>query len=201
MTKPTERFCQVIQLLAAGLAPSRAVDEPMFLAYWIGLRDLDQSDIETAAARAIRECEHMPRPSELRRMAGQLTADARALYAVSDIRRAITGLGPYKSVWFADPLINRAIELEGGWVRVASAPLDELDRFILRQLGRSYSSLVDAGDPGTKRHHPGIHERNNNAIGCDPPAIARVPSSRPEIGGSTTPATEVHHANFDQIAQ
>jgi len=86
----------------------------LMLGYWMGLSDLELRDIQTAVARSMRESQHLPRPVELRKLAGESTAGDRAEIAWNELQRAIP-LGPYKLIDFADGVINATVRSLGGW--------------------------------------------------------------------------------------
>lgn len=86
----------------------------LMLGYWMGLSDLELRDIQTAVARSMRESQHLPRPVELRKLAGETTAGDRAEIAWNELQQAIP-LGPYKHIDFGDGAINATVRSLGGW--------------------------------------------------------------------------------------
>jgi hypothetical protein len=91
----------------------QSVSEVTIEAYAAGLEGMTDEQVLVAGKRAIQSCKFMPTPSELRELAGQGNA-ANAIAAWADVQRAMP-LGSYKSIDFADPLINAVVRLLGGW--------------------------------------------------------------------------------------
>lgn len=107
-----KEFGEAIGAMCAvfGTDASRA----LLYGYWMALSDLSLPDLRHAVARSMRECHHLPRAVELRRLAGERTAEAGAIVAWDDVQHAIP-LGPYKHVDFDDKIINATIRNLGGW--------------------------------------------------------------------------------------
>jgi len=158
------QFRTVVEALCAafGVEPS----EPLLEAYWMALCGLNISDIEAAAARALRESEHMPRPRALIAFIDGLGAEDRAVLAWRSVRQAIGAHGAYASVDFDDPVVNATIRNMGGWERFCHAKVEEFDVWLRKDFERIYCSLVRAGvSCEACAHLPGIHEAQNRALG------------------------------------
>lgn len=117
--------------------------------YVLGLGDLSQDQIKEAVFRAIRECHHLPKPSELRRLAGEdNNPETLAIAAWSDVLKAVP-LGPWKHVAFQDVLINGTIRLLGGWptfIERFSSADDE--KWLRQDFIKAYKSLAGRGAGG-----------------------------------------------------
>ena len=71
--------------------------------YVAALEDMTDEQLDTALGRAMKEAQHMPRPAELRKLAGAgCDPEAEALEALAQVRRAIGAHGRYESVDFED---------------------------------------------------------------------------------------------------
>lgn len=157
-----EEFAWLVEALAAAFG--READEALVTGYWLGLKDLELADVEAAITRAMRECEHMPRPVELRRGAGHIGVPERAVIAFGAVARAIRNHGHRASVSFDDPLVNAAVRNLGGWSRVCSLPSEEFEKWWRKDFERVYSALCQSGaSEDACRHLPGADEAENAA--------------------------------------
>jgi hypothetical protein len=120
----------------------------LILGYWMGLSDLSITDIQQAVARSMRESQHLPKPVELRRLAGEKTPEAAAMAAWGDVQRAIP-LGPYKHVDFSDKLINATIRNLGGWPTFIGRLTDEeSEKWLRLEFMKCYAALASSGVNG-----------------------------------------------------
>lgn len=120
-----------------------------FDGYMMGLVDLPVATTEAAVIRAIRECKFMPKPAELRTLAGvSLTGNQRAVAAWNDVQRAIA-LGPYKHIDFSDKLCNAVVRNLGGWPSFCSrfASADD-EKWVRNDFIRAYEAFVSTGVSG-----------------------------------------------------
>jgi hypothetical protein len=109
---------QLLTLLE-GLMQSHQIEptEAMLQVYTLALGDLSPEQVQTAVMRAIREVPRMPRPAELRELAGVSVAeDTKAMQAWGDVQKAIP-IGKWKWIDFRDQRINATIRnlCSGGW--------------------------------------------------------------------------------------
>ena len=77
--------------------------------YAQALSDLSQEQVESAAARAIRECRYFPTPRELREFV-ESVGDDRALLAWSGFQRAARSVGAWASLVVDDVCAAEALE-------------------------------------------------------------------------------------------
>lgn len=144
MTQAEEsRFEAVIYALAdtfgAKLTPGQ------LLGYRMGLGSLLLADIELSARRAMETLKYMPKPAELRELAGAMTIDTRAILAWGVVKQTVHRLSAYGSPDFDDPVINAAIRNMGGWSRLCGADADEFDTWVRKDFERIYQHLVLQG--------------------------------------------------------
>lgn len=117
--------------------------------YVIGIGDLSPHILQEAVFRAIRECDRLPRPAELRRLAGEDSSpESMAIAAWGDVLRAVP-LGPWKAIDFEDHLINATIRHLGGWPAVVErfAGTDE-EKWLRIEFDRTYKTLAARGVNG-----------------------------------------------------
>lgn len=121
---------------------------PRLMGYWLGLKDLELAAVEKAAGRALREMTRLPAPAELRKLAGEMTSQDRALAAWGDVLNAVP-VGCYRHVDFQDKLCNAAIRMLGGWPtfleRFSGA---ETEKWARLDFLRVYQSIADSGVSG-----------------------------------------------------
>ena len=124
---------------------NRELDEAGLTGYLMGMEDIPVSAIRTAVSRAIREQRFMPTVAELRRLAGEMDPEARAITAWACVRDQIGKVGAYRSITFTDGAINAAIRQLGGWVHLCEQTTEALDRTISHQFKKSYGALIQYG--------------------------------------------------------
>jgi hypothetical protein len=164
------RFAPMLAQLAAVFRVE--VSEPLTMGYWAGLRDLELEDIERAMERALATRKHMPRPSELRELAGAITPADRATLAWPIVAKAIRTHGTYASVDFDDTIINAAIRGMGGWERLGSLEGDDFHVWARKEFERAYTTLATVGaSEEACAHLPGREDRINGAFPADDPRL------------------------------
>jgi len=162
-------------ITALCLTFNQEATEVVFDAYWIGLSDLSIEAANKAVFRAIRECESFPKPVELRRLAGELQRDARAIAAWEDVLRAVP-LGSWKHIDFADLLINATIRNLGGWPNFLGR-LDgaESEKWARADFLKTYQSFV-SGSVSAEACAPlaGLSEATSLGGVRQPPVPVRI---------------------------
>lgn len=142
--------------------------------YWIGLSDLDLNAVQFAVARAIRECERLPKPVELRRLTGEATEEQAATIAWDDALRAIPR-GSYKHIDFENKLINAVIRNLGGWpnflARFSSA---EDEKWIRQEFIRTYKNFSRGISLEACEPLPGLAQVVHRGNGLEPPMPIRI---------------------------
>jgi hypothetical protein len=171
----TTRQEQIVQSLRAlfGAFAAEATDD-VLRGYAIGVGDMEPESLRIAVVTAIRECEFLPKPVQLRKFAGQaVSAESLAIAAWGDVLRAVP-LGPWKAVDFADKRINATLRLLGGWPAIIERFAGAEDEKWLRlEFVKVYQSL--GGSVGDEQSRPlmGLSEKQViNGELCDPKPIA-----------------------------
>ena len=150
--------------------------KPILHGYWLGLEDLSLSQVKLAVANAIRSRKTVPKPVELRELAGIITdPNAIAQLAFTAAMDAISSHGPYKTVSFQDRTINAVIRSMGGWPNFCARFTDaESEKWVRIDFIRGYTNYANrpVSDEATAPL-VGISEVENNRpatpklIGCD----------------------------------
>lgn len=154
-----------IAVLAAGFRVE--ADQALFVAFEYGLDGLSAADVKRAVARAIRECQFMPTPRELRDLSGELSGRNRAVLAWDAVKSAIEKHGGYRSVDFDDKIINACIGSMGGWPHVSEQETIVLDRDMWPRFQRLYEAFYARGSLSAAQAAPllGLFDISNRANG------------------------------------
>ncbi len=121
---------------------------PILHGYWLGLQDMTLEAVNVAVAKAIRSADKLPKPVELRRLAGEQTNEQRAISAWGDVLRAVA-LGPYKHIDFQDKHINAAVRNLGGWPTFCGRFTDEeSEKWVRLEFIKAYQAFSAGGVGG-----------------------------------------------------
>ena len=138
--------------------PGREPSAATIRGYWIGLKDLPLEAVQRAAAKAIRTCRFMPPPVEIRELAGEGSDEQRALQAWTVASDAVSSVGAYKHVDFADGVSNAVIRSLGGWptfcARFTSA---DAEKWVRKEFLSAYKGLAHVAGEATQPL-PGLSE-------------------------------------------
>lgn len=177
-----KRFSEAMTALASTFGVEAS--KPWMQGMWFGLNDLPLEDLRRAVTRAIRELRHIPRPVELRALAGQMADSDRAVLAWGAVQCAVGRYGKYRSVDFDDPLINAAIRNMGGWVSLCSKDVEEFGKWARKDFEKIYSTLATTGVPEEAAQYlAGIAEQQNTAAGFEVPKPVIVSTGLPPHAG------------------
>lgn len=174
-----EQFSLLIEAMASAFSADASAG--LVLGYWMGLKDLDLPAIEHAIDRALRECKFMPKPVELRALAGEMSNEQRAVLAWDALKKAISQHGAYRAVDFDDPLINATVRNLGGWTALCEKPNEEFDKWTRKDFERVYASMCSSGtSPESCLALPGRCDAENGARGFAVEPPRRVLTGLPE---------------------
>lgn len=168
--------------LLEGLMQAHQVEptEAMVQVYSLAMIDLEPEQMQAAVIRAIRELPRMPRPAELRELAGvNVAEDTRAVEAWSDVQRAVA-VGPYKWIDFGDQRINATIRSLGGWPNFLESFGDaESEKWQRHNFLKAYAAVGDRLSPEACRPLIGLGEKTCvNGRLVDP--VVRIECDSPE---------------------
>ena len=136
-------------VLALAEAFDKRPTDAFLNAYQLGLDGVPIEAIERAVAASLKTSKFMPRPVELRQLAGELAPDDRAVAAWQAVCDAIDGgYNSYDSVDFDDGLINATIRNMGGWVSLLEKTTDEFDKWAKQDFLKTYQAFQRAGVNG-----------------------------------------------------
>jgi hypothetical protein len=136
------RFGKLMGLLA--ITFDKEASDAMISAYWMALSDCNIHDIEQSVQQAMRKCDFMPKPAEIRKFIGGGTDEDVAIAAWLDVVQAMP-LGAYKSICFRDPIINATIRSLGGWPALFDKCGSSQDESFYRHAFlKTYASLANS---------------------------------------------------------
>jgi len=143
-----EKSRKSVAIMALAEMFGKQLSEPAVRMYLAAMSDVGAEAVERAAAEAASSSKFFPPPAELREMAGVARPEDRAILAWSQVEKAVSRFGAYKTVDFDDPLINAAIRTLGGWVSVCKRDPDEFDKWLRADFLKTYASLTRTGVTG-----------------------------------------------------
>lgn len=206
--KDKPEFATAIGAMCAAFGTDAS--KALMLGYWMGLQDLTLQAVQGAVARSIRECERLPAPVELRRLAGERTAEAGAIAAWGDVLKAIP-LGPYRHVDFDDRLINATVRNLGGWPTFLGRLVDvDSEKWLRIEFVKCYAMLANSGVSGEMcAALPGLSVatvRNGSLvaavarrIACTSPGAARLLSTPPTPQSRIKEPRSVQHSGAARL--
>jgi hypothetical protein len=135
--------------------------------YFAALAPYDLAAVRQAFDRHVKNPDSgqfMPKPADLIRMLGGTTADS-AMAAWTKVERAIRRVGGGNDVVFDDPVIHRAIEDMGGWMKLCAVLEEELP-FRAKEFQNYYRGYVARREqPEYPRVLVGMYSTYNSARG------------------------------------
>lgn len=162
---------KLLQLVVVLCSTYRVKADPaLHEGYWLGLRDLQLSDVEAAVQRAITSSKFMPVPAELREQSGALKPDDCAELAWNELRKAIQQYSHYDSVDFSDKAINATIrQLSGNWQQCCEEAVGEqFEVWYRKEFLRVYQTFTRIGvSAELGARHVGFCEQSNYNNGYD----------------------------------
>lgn len=134
--------------------------------YFLALKDLSKEDFLNGFVRLLRDREYTNFPSiaEIRKYSLWLKeedVEARIHLAKEKLKLAIKVFGAYQTVAFDDPNIHAVIDSLGGWLKVCTMNLEELEKFITFEFKKIYKAYLKVSYHINSRY-TGIHDLENN---------------------------------------
>lgn len=126
-------------------------DEALVEGYWMGLEDLSLDGVKMAVREAIRSSEFMPKPVELRRLAGETTPGERAAKAWAEV---LVLARNSRNAEHPDPAVESLVRRLGGWLKIGQTDEAKLDF-----MRRDFVDLFTAEDRRTAAPEIGAPER------------------------------------------
>lgn len=144
--------------------------------YWQGLKNHSIDEVQAAVNQHMADPDSgqfMPKIADLKRI---LTGSkqTQAMTAWTKVDRALRRTGPWESVCFDDPIINRVLQDMGGWIDLCNTPTEKDLEFRMHEFNKRYQGYVIQG--GKMDYPPyliGKSEAGNAREGyrVDPPLL------------------------------
>lgn len=151
-----ERFSTLIRALAETFGAPLSAGQ--ILGYRLGLGNLPLDDIERAVAVALENSKYMPKPAELREMAGAMSVATRATLAWQAVRKAVHSVSVYGSVQFDDDTTTATVRNMGGWATLCNSPGESFETWTRKQFEQVYARLYGLDlHPDQTRALLGLH--------------------------------------------
>ena len=115
--------------------------------YWRSLLVHDYADVNAAATRHMADPDNgqfMPKVADFKRHIGG-SKQTQAMIAWTKVDKAVRQVGPWKSVCFDDPIINRVLLDMGGWISMCDTPSEKDLEFKMHEFGKRYQGYVLQG--------------------------------------------------------
>lgn len=147
--------------LILGLAETfgRSLSKAGLVAYWLGLKDLELSQVKRSFGRALHQSKFMPSVAEMRRLCGEDDGQQRSVKAWISVCEAARNVGSYRSVNFEDAAINCVIRSMGGWPEMLSRK--DFDTWTRKEFMKAYESVESSinGDSEECLPLPGLQTK------------------------------------------
>ncbi len=160
--------------------------------WWQAMQAYDYAAVADAMNRHLMNPDtgqFLPKPADIVKMIRGTTTDS-ALVAWAKVEESIRKVGPYDSVAFDDPLINRVIQDMGGWIKLCEVSGDELP-FKRNEFANRYRGYASRSEvPDYPRALPGIAEHQN--------VQADLPVQPPKLIGNQERAQRVLEGGSDR---
>jgi hypothetical protein len=167
-----ERFVETLSACAD--LYGKTLGEPALRIWWQTMERFDFREFDRALRRCIESPDtgqFMPKPADVIRHIDGSSSD-RALVAWGRVFDAMSRVGAYSSVDFAEPAIHAAIVDLGGWVKLCRSEEDELP-FIQKRFCDAYRTYSSRGSVNAPLRLAGDHEITNAGKGYEvEPSVA-----------------------------
>ena len=130
--------------------------------YWKILKPYTNEQCEAAFKELIYSSKFFPKPADFKDiLCGKIKNIATEKWL--DVLRAVSVIGNYKSVRFADPVIHSVINAMGGWQQLCMMQKDE-EKWKQKEFERLYEVISQRGGKHPE-YLPGAHEMENARTG------------------------------------
>jgi hypothetical protein len=166
--------------MAMACAVFRVEPDPLFVrGYWEALRDLPLAPVLAAFGRSVAECQHFPRPTELKRLAGVPSWEQMAGAEWCVVVQALRSWGD-DPVVFDDARTHAAVGLLG-WRRLGQASEDEMV-WERRRFIEAWVHFAETGAPDDPAPHSGrFRDDTPHRIPAHRPATLAEPAQTPRL--------------------
>ncbi len=151
-------------LLPLGEVFQREISPALLEIYWQTLKNYPDALVMKALSSLLKTSKFFPKPAEIIECI-EGSPDEKSLIAWNTLMEAIRLHGSYSSVKFVDKVLSKVVEDLGGWVKLCSTNLRDLDN--LRSLFIKYYKLYSTYKQGIEgpEVHAGLIELENRRSG------------------------------------
>lgn len=150
---PNDRKAFIEVVIGFAELKGKQLSAPALELYWRSLQHWGLEDFKVAAEHLLRTCEFMPLPKDFEnlRKAGRPTTGEAWAQVLAFARKGFVlweGGGASRNSAVGepdDPVVNRAVEMVGGYRAIAMSDTDKT-QFLERRFCEHYESLQDAED-------------------------------------------------------
>ena len=163
--------------------------------YWESLKVHEYDDVSRSVTRHMEDPDSgqfMPKISDIKRHI-EGSKQTRAMQAWSKVDNAIRRVGPWASICFDDPIINRVLVDMGGWIALCDTPTEKDLEFKMHEFAKRYQGYVLRGGADSyPKQLTGHTEAHNRKLGhIEPPD--------PVLIGNDKKALEVFRGGSDAL--
>lgn len=167
------KFAQLVYGL--GEYYNKTLSDGVIELYWQSLKNFDYSDVSRAATLHMEDPDNgqfMPKIADFKRHIGG-SKQTQAMTAWTKVEKAVRQVGPWKSVCFDDPIINRVLLDMGGWISLCDTPTEKDFEFKGHEFTKRYQGYVLQGGVSEypkqlTGHTSAINNKNGH---CEEPPI------------------------------
>jgi len=165
--EPRDRNRFAACLLACSEIYGKPISESVAGVWWSALKSWDIAAVEDAFGRHFQSPDRgqfQPKPADIIRMLSGTAVDS-SMVAWSKFEQAVRRGGPYSSVTFDDPIIQRVVQDMGGWISFSVKDEDAWP-FVGNEFRTRYQAYrAQGGVPEHPARLIGITEAENSTRG------------------------------------
>lgn len=190
--QPGARKQFITFLTACAEVYGKPLSDAVMGVWWEALRPYEIDAVQGAFSRHIQSPDNgqfMPKPADIIRMLTGTSLDG-SMVAWAKVDKAVRSVGPYASVTFDDPIVQRVLQDMGGWIAFGAKTDDEWP-FIGNEFRTRYQGYRHCGEmPEYPRTLIGIAEAENSKRGIGTVDLVLI--------GDATKAQQVRDGGVDR---
>lgn len=139
------QFAQLI--FGTGEYYAKEISKGVVKLYWESLKVHDYEDVNRAVIRHMEDPDQgqfMPKIADIKRHIDG-SKKTQAMQAWTKVDKAIRQVGPWVSICFDDPIINRVLSDMGGWISLCDTPTEKDLEFKMHEFDKRFQAYVLQG--------------------------------------------------------
>lgn len=136
--------------------------------YWESLKVHDYDTVSNAATRHMEDPDggqFMPKVADFKRII-ESSKQTQAMTAWAKVDKAIRRVGPWESVSFDDPIINRVLSDLGGWISLCETKTEKDLEFRMHEFKKLYQAYSLHGLDDYPKQLTGMRQAHNARLGA-----------------------------------